>query len=46
MKIKIINVVPREKTGMMVDLQPDEIVAVDSSVAQKLIDSGDAEFVI
>lgn len=46
MKIRIVKFVPREQTGMMVDLYVDEVIAVDNSVAQQLIDSGYAEIEI
>lgn len=46
MKIKILKFVSKEKTGMMVDLKPGEIIAVPDEIAKKLIDSDDAEYEI
>jgi len=46
LKIKIIKFTSREITGMMFDLQKDEIIAVDNSVGQQLIDKGYAEYKI
>lgn len=43
MKIKILTFIPKQETGMMVDLQPNEVIAVDDSVGQKLITAGKAE---
>jgi len=43
MRIKILVFVPRSETGMMVDLQPNEIIAVDASVGEELINAKKAE---
>jgi hypothetical protein len=46
MKIKILTFVPRQETGMLTDLKPNSIIAVDDSIAEKLIEEGKAEIII
>lgn len=46
MKIKILRYLPYSETGMMIDLQAGEIIAVDDTVAKILVDAGKAEYEI
>lgn len=46
MKVKVLQFVPRQEIGTLVDLHPGDVIALDDAVAQKLIDNGKAEFEI
>jgi ribosomal protein L7Ae-like RNA K-turn-binding protein len=46
MKIKILTFVSMHEIGTMSDLKPNSIVAVDDSIAEKLIEEGKAEIII
>jgi hypothetical protein len=43
MKIKILKFINKDEIGVMVDLTKGEIIAIDDSVAQKLINEKKAE---
>ncbi|AGK96798.1 hypothetical protein [Clostridium pasteurianum] len=38
MKIKILIFVPRDEIGTMTDLKPNDIIAIDDTIAEKLIE--------
>lgn len=46
MKIIMLETVLAKDIGTMVDLQVGDIIALDDSVAQKLIDDGKADYKI
>lgn len=46
MKIKILKFVSMHEIGTMSDLKPNEIIAIDESIADKLIEEGKAELII
>lgn len=44
MKIKILIHVSKQEIGTMVDLKAGEVIAIDDTIAEKLISAGKAQF--